>query len=957
MLMNLAIKKGIIAGAAISAVMMTFVTFNLLNNSAGANVSVSGPSDCDSNAIIHCGALSTNEIKTRYAENKAGDVPQVYQNFGISSADVTGLSNKVDVGLVKADDTVWIGDKLIGVNAKSAGRNKTTHSTTIPGSKAYKRPPSDSFANPNTSIKIFVGYKSGVPSFAIISSCGNPLTWDKPALDIQKTASKDAVTYGEKASVSHGELVSFKIQIRETTGKAAVHGVKFTDALPAGTAYHPNSLRVNGSPADFVSGQPINVGTVPKGGTVTITFTVKATLVGKECGNTQIVNKASVSGMYVPSDSDTASIDVSKACMAKIECSKLAYDKPAQLKPNTVLSFKLTAGTVEHTTITGYVFIVNGNTMQETTSDSFAFKIPDYGTYNVEGRIKTAAGLSPSTAACKTSFKVDKPAPEPKFVSCEVLTGPVSLKTGEKGTYKVTTSDDSRVKSYAYKINGQTVTGNGNTLEYTSSSAGDYKITATITPIDGVRITNGKSTCETTVKVKVPVVTNCKSLSASKYDITLGDSTDFTATATAQGTTVKEYVFTVDGNEVQRSASNKFTYKPATAGNRAVKVSVVFANGDIKTSGDCEKTVKVKVPIITTCDKLTAGRYGLLTNESTVLTATATAQGTTVKEYVFTVDGNEVQRSASNKYEFGSTTPGVYKVAVTVVFANGDQKTSADCAKEIEVTQEIITVCKKITGPLTLKVGEKGTYTAIAMATGTTITDYTFTLDGEEVQSGASNEYAYTGALGTHTIKVTATFADGSTKTSTACALQVEVTEEPQPEPEPIYTCESLSLSSYAIKPNQKVEATVKVNAENGAEFTQARFNFGEGGNVVVVSADGNTAVADYAYTKAGERNITVELVFDVDGEQKILKNTDCKAEVTITEEPESEIEVCRDGKIIKIKASEKRAGDTKACVKGEVTELPNTGIDGGTMAGMVSMFAGAGTMAHRRRTIKTKRK
>ena len=57
---SVAVKKGVIAGFAISAMIITAVTFGLLNRSADANTVITGPRDCDNNAVMHCGALSTN---------------------------------------------------------------------------------------------------------------------------------------------------------------------------------------------------------------------------------------------------------------------------------------------------------------------------------------------------------------------------------------------------------------------------------------------------------------------------------------------------------------------------------------------------------------------------------------------------------------------------------------------------------------------------------------------------------------------------------------------------------------------------------------------------------------------------------------------------------------------------------------------------------------------------------
>ncbi len=689
------IRKGIVAGTAVSVMMMTVVTFGLVSRSAGANTVINGPRDCDNNAVIRCGALSTDELKADYQANEAGDVPAIYQHFGISSADVAGLSQKATVGTVKANGEVWIGDQLIGVNARTAGRNKTTHSVAILGSSAYVRPPSDSFASPSTTIQVFVGYKNTMPAFAIISSCGNPLIWDKPNFDVQKTVSKDGASWKENETFKDGDQAQFRLVIKETTGRADIGGVSFTDFLPTGATYVPNSLKIDGIASSKTVGQQVDLAPLKKGSTVTITYKTTVKVTGKECGTSHLTNTVHVGTLYFGTGSDTASVDVSKECAPaptpKYSCQSLTHTVTANTKKGDSVQFKATPGVIENTQLTGYTFSINGSVVQDTASDTYTYTIPDYGTYAAEVRVKTEAGVSPSTASCKATFTVEQPAPEPKYVACTALSGPETLKVGQKGTYTVSTSDESRVASYKYTLNGAIVSGSGKTFDFTPESDGTYTIAATIVPVAGVTDNSNAANCKKTVKVEKEKVvsTQCKSLSASVYTVQVGGSTKLTATAQASNTTVQSYVFSVDGTEVQNSAANTYTLQADTAGTHTVKVEVIFANGDRKSSADCEKTITVAekpVEIVTVCEAL-EGRTSLKVGEKATYRAITKATGTTVEKYEFEVDGQKMQSGDKAEYEYVAL-KGAHTIRVMITFANGDVKTSTDCQKTVKGEEE-----------------------------------------------------------------------------------------------------------------------------------------------------------------------------------------------------------------------------------------------------------------------------
>ncbi len=154
-----------------------------------------------------------------------------------------------------------------------------------------------------------------------------------------------------------------------------------------------------------------------------------------------------------------------------------------------------------------------------------------------------------------------------------------------------------------------------------------------------------KDNCTPPVKV-----VTCDALTAPKYALKTGESTEFTASATAtNGATISGYQFFVNGTSVQNSASNKYTFTQTATGEYTVRVVVKSSEGD-KTSAACEKKVTVEEQVVRTvkCDALTAPKYTLKEGELTTFTATGTATNTTITGYIFAVNGQVVQDSAIN---------------------------------------------------------------------------------------------------------------------------------------------------------------------------------------------------------------------------------------------------------------------------------------------------------------------
>jgi hypothetical protein len=122
--------------------------------SSSQALTVSSPRDCDDNAMIRCGAMTTEELAMKYQSSGVGPI---YARFGITGKEVSDMNTTAVAGTVTAGR-----QNMPGSTQDSSG-----------GITFYQRPPSVSFAS--NSLPAFVVMENGKFSFAIIASCGNPV--------------------------------------------------------------------------------------------------------------------------------------------------------------------------------------------------------------------------------------------------------------------------------------------------------------------------------------------------------------------------------------------------------------------------------------------------------------------------------------------------------------------------------------------------------------------------------------------------------------------------------------------------------------------------------------------------------------------------------------------------------------------------------------------------------------
>ncbi len=230
-------------------------------------------------------------------------------------------------------------------------------------------------------------------------------------------------------------------------------------------------------------------------------------------------------------------------------------------------------------------------------------------------------------------------------------------------------------------------------------------------------------------------------------------------------------------------------------------------------------------------------------------------------------------------------------------------------------------VCNSLTaGTLSLKTGDSTVFTADASATNATISSYKFSVNGEVVQNSASNTYTFTqGSAGKYIVSVVIISSIGEI-TSADCAKTVTVVDED----DPIYACNLFTLAMN----NRKADVSFKATASNGAAFKDA---------TIVYTADGSK-VHEELTNKVGANGLVSSSYTFATGAKNVFAKASVRFNVT-NQDGSSEVKVvsCQGKAVLGAKTPPK--------------ELPNTGA-GSTIIVMMAAVAGAGSIAHRKRTL-----
>lgn len=224
----MSIKTKVIAAAVALFAVSVFGISQLAANASGIDTT----RDCDKYAIVYCGTMSVDEIRSKFNEK---DHAAVYAAFGISKGDVAGDIRK---GVVYQDGRVVVGGKTVATNSVMAARY--LGGSSIAGSSTGKKV---SVGKMGSAQEALVKFNSdGEFEWAIMTPCGNPVTGtpvkvEKPVYSCDSLAAKklarDEYEFTTSATAKNGaSIAGYTYNFGDGTTAQAGATTKHTFAKP-----------------------------------------------------------------------------------------------------------------------------------------------------------------------------------------------------------------------------------------------------------------------------------------------------------------------------------------------------------------------------------------------------------------------------------------------------------------------------------------------------------------------------------------------------------------------------------------------------------------------------------------------------------------------------------------------------------------------------------------------------
>ncbi len=709
-----------------------------------AQARIDNDPDCDTVAIIKCGAFSMSKVREKY--NNDGlykDQPKVFAAFGISKSELEG---SFEEGIVYRDGRVTVGGKVVATNAKTAGRwnNPTSDMTKISGTeRAYKMSTSHFVDEGQTA---FVKMVNGEFKFAIMKSCGNP---------VSATAKPKPIAECKALTVATLSRTKFRFDGSAHTVNSTVKSFTFV-VKKGGTTVDTKTITTEKDNMSYEYTQAI-------AGSYTVTLTVDTTE-GKKT-----------------SSACNANFTVKEEATPDYSCDKLTITKL------TDSSWKFaTTTTAKNATLKSIEYVVTKGGAEVSRSASTTYNQTAPGTYSVQAYATfTVAGADKKVTAdaCKGTIVIEEK--ENPAYACTKLTITKLTDSSWKFATSTSATGGATLKKTEYVVtkDGQEVSRSTNDT-YNQTAPGTYTVQSFVTfTVDGADKTVTADACKGTIVIKETPAYTCDKLTVTK----LTDSSWKFATATTlKAATLKqiEYVVTKNGAEVSRSTDD--TYTQTAPGTYTVQafVTVTVDGADKTVTADaCKATIVIKENPVYACDLLTVSK---LSDTSWKFATKYSSTAATFKklEYVVTdKDGKELSRSANDTYT--QTAPGTYNVQVFVTFTvDGMDKTvTADaCKGTFTVNEKPKTpayTCDKLT--VTLQDGDTRKFATSYTIENVSLKkiEYVVTKGGAEVSRSTNDTYTQATA-GAYTVQsyVTVTVNnEDKTVTSDACKVNFTITE------------------------------------------------------------------------------------------------------------------------------------------------------------------------------------
>lgn len=516
--------------------------------------------DCDTVAIVRCGSMTEDAVRANYSK---GDVARVYGAFGIRQS---ALSGSYVSGVVWKDGRVTVGNTTVATGAVTAGRwnNPTSDMKRITGTdRAYVQPTSHFVTEGQTAWLKFDA--NGKFIFAIIKSCGNPVT-AKPIVPnfactglTATPVTRNTFRFAAKAYALHATITGYTYNWGDGT----------STATPAPGPSH----------------------TYAKPGTYTATLSVTFKLHTNGAIKTVTAPVCQVKVPVTPAPA--------YACtgLTKSEISRNQY------------RFTTTSSATNGAKITAHTFdfgdgqkqtiqTVGNNTTQATTH---TYAKP--GTYTVRATqtvLVDGATKYTTSDKCVVSITV---APEASY-SCDALTQDKISRTEFKFNAAASADNGATISKYTFifgdgKTADVTTGAKTATTNHTYDQAGTYtaKVSVSVKVGNETKVVDGPN-CTVKVTVEEAPTYSCDELTKNQISRT---NYGFTAKASAaHGATIASYHFDYGDGKLEDKVTNansvSTTHEFAKAGEYTIKVTAnVTVDGQTKpvTSDKC--VVKVTV--------------------------------------------------------------------------------------------------------------------------------------------------------------------------------------------------------------------------------------------------------------------------------------------------------------------------------------------------------------------------
>lgn len=243
---------------------------------------------------------------------------------------------------------------------------------------------------------------------------------------------KGDTTWAKNIKAQPGDEVEWRMQFKNT-GETQLNNIIFLDQTPKNTTTVRDSIEIfdanfpNGQKQSnsAIQGEQININLGNYGAKSNAWIYYNSKIDGKDklpCGATKLVNKVYITPGSLPTIADEASVEVEKDCVEepKFSCDALEADR-LNIKIGEKANFTAKGSASNGATITGYIFKVNGQVVQDSSSNTFAYTGTSEGTFTVSVIVKTDKGNTAESDNCKKQVKVTKEAPKPVY-ECTGLT-------------------------------------------------------------------------------------------------------------------------------------------------------------------------------------------------------------------------------------------------------------------------------------------------------------------------------------------------------------------------------------------------------------------------------------------------------------------------------------------------------------------------------------------------------